>query len=41
MNSPAFGLNRFDFPTPDAFAADVVRAESLGWDYAFVPDSQL
>jgi len=38
---PAFGLNRFDFRTPDAFAADVARAESLGWDYAFVPDSQL
>ncbi len=41
MNSPAFGLNRFDFSTPDAFAADVARAEALGWDYAFVPDSQL
>ena len=38
---PAFGLNRFDFRTPDAFALDVARAESLGWDYAFVPDSQL
>ena len=41
MNAPAFGLNRFDFSTPDAFATDVARAESLGWDYAFVPDSQL
>lgn len=38
---PAFGLNRFDFASPDAFAADVARAEALGWDYAFVPDSQL
>jgi len=41
MTVPAFGLNRFDFSTPDAFAADVARAEMLGWDYAFVPDSQL
>lgn len=39
--TPAFGLNRFDFASPDAFAADVARAEALGWDYAFVPDSQL
>ncbi|MQA01083.1 MAG: LLM class flavin-dependent oxidoreductase [Dehalococcoidia bacterium] len=37
----AFGLNRFDFATPDRFAVDVARAEALGWDYAFVPDSQL
>ena len=36
-----FGLNRFDFRTPDDFATDVARAESLGWDYAFIPDSQL
>ncbi|MEX2445909.1 MAG: LLM class flavin-dependent oxidoreductase, partial [Dehalococcoidia bacterium] len=41
MAIPAFGLNRFDFTTVDRFAADVVRAEALGWDYAFVPDSQL
>ena len=41
MNAPAFGLNRFDFSSPDAFAANVARAEALGWDYAFVPDSQL
>lgn len=39
--TPAFGLNRFDFATPDRFAADVARAEALGWEYAFVPDSQL
>ena len=41
MSMPAFGLNRFDFSTPQNFAADVARAEQLGWDYAFVPDSQL
>lgn len=41
MSMPAFGLNRFDFSTPANFAADVARAEALGWDYAFVPDSQL
>jgi len=41
MSMPAFGLNRFDFSTPAHFAADVARAEQLGWDYAFVPDSQL
>lgn len=41
MKSPAFGLNRFDFSTPNLFAEDVKRAEDLGWDYAFVPDSQL
>jgi len=41
MNMPAFGLNRFDFSTPAAFAEDVARAEQLGWDYAFVPDSQM
>lgn len=41
MSTPAFGLNRFDFSTPDRFATDVAYAESLGWDYAFVPDSQL
>lgn len=36
-----FGLNRFDFASPARFAADVARAETLGWDYAFIPDSQL
>ncbi len=40
MKVPSFGLNRFDFSTPDAFARDVARAESLGWDYALVADSQ-
>jgi 5,10-methylenetetrahydromethanopterin reductase len=38
---PRFGLNRFDSRSIDAFAADVRRAEQLGWDAAFQPDSQL
>src|SRR5262244_474785 len=38
---PRFGLNRFDARSVDAFAADVRRAELLGWDAAFQPDSQL
>jgi 5,10-methylenetetrahydromethanopterin reductase len=38
---PRFGLNRFDARSVDAFAADVRRAEQLGWDAAFQPDSQL
>jgi 5,10-methylenetetrahydromethanopterin reductase len=38
---PRFGLNRFDVRSVDAFAADVRRAEALGWDGAFLPDSQL
>ena len=38
---PVFGLNRFDYTSPLAFAADVRRAESLGWDYAFIPSSPL
>jgi hypothetical protein len=38
---PRFGLNRFDARTVDAFAVDVRRAETLGWDVAFQPDSQL
>jgi 5,10-methylenetetrahydromethanopterin reductase len=32
---PAFGLNRWDLSSPAAFAADVRRAEELGWDHAF------
>jgi 5,10-methylenetetrahydromethanopterin reductase len=39
--SPRFGLNRFDSRSVAAFAADVRRAETLGWDAAWVPDSQL
>jgi 5,10-methylenetetrahydromethanopterin reductase len=38
---PRFGLNRFDASSVEAFAADVHRAEVLGWDAAFQPDSQL
>ena len=41
MTLPRFGLNRFDARSVDAFAADVRRAEALGWDAAFQPDSQL
>jgi len=38
---PRFGLNRFDARSVAAFAADVRRAEALGWDAALQPDSQL
>ena len=41
MTIPRFGLNRFDARSVDAFAADVERAERLGWDAALQPDSQL
>ena len=41
MTAPRFGLNRFDARSVDAFAADVRRAEELGWDAALQPDSQL
>src|SRR5260370_31089683 len=41
MKIPRFGLNRFDARSVDAFAADVKRAEALGWDAALQPDSQL
>jgi 5,10-methylenetetrahydromethanopterin reductase len=41
LTTPRFGLNRFDSRSVDAFAADVHRAESLGWDAALQPDSQL
>jgi 5,10-methylenetetrahydromethanopterin reductase len=41
MKLPRFGLNRFDARSVDLFAADVRRAESLGWDAAWQPDSQL
>jgi 5,10-methylenetetrahydromethanopterin reductase len=40
-SAPRFGLNRFDARSVEAFAADVRRAETLGWDAAFQPDSQL
>src|SRR3954464_11348857 len=41
MLVPKFGLNRFDARSVSAFAQDVQRAERLGWDVAFQPDSQL
>ncbi len=41
MITPRFGLNRFDSRSVDVFAADVQRAERLGWDAALQPDSQL
>ena len=41
MNVPRFGLNRFDSRSVDLFATDVRRAETLGWDAALQPDSQL
>ncbi len=41
MLVPQFGLNRFDWRSIDHFAADVLRAEQLGWDHALIPDSQL
>ena len=41
MNIPKFGINRQNADSPAAFAADVARIESLGWDVAWLPDSQL
>jgi 5,10-methylenetetrahydromethanopterin reductase len=41
VRAPRFGLNRFNSRSVDAFAADVKRAEDIGWDAAFQPDSQL
>src|SRR5436190_22281102 len=41
MKIPRFGLNRFDARSVDGFAADVRRAEALGWDAALQPDSQV
>jgi alkanesulfonate monooxygenase SsuD/methylene tetrahydromethanopterin reductase-like flavin-dependent oxidoreductase (luciferase family) len=41
MMLPKFGLNRFDYSSPQAFARDAKRAEDLGWDYAFIPSSPL
>jgi 5,10-methylenetetrahydromethanopterin reductase len=41
MTLPRFGLNRFDARSVATFAADVRRAETLGWDAALQPDSQL
>ena len=41
IHIPKFGLNRNDTSSMSAFAADVVRAEEVGWDCVFLPDSQL
>ena len=41
MRIPRFGINRQDANSVAAFAADVVRIEALGWDAAWLPDSQL
>ena len=41
MRSPKFGINRQDAESPARFAADIARIESLGWDCAWLPDSQL
>ena len=38
---PKFGINRQDAESPARFAADIARLESLGWDCAWLPDSQL
>ena len=35
--TPEFGLNRFDWTSTEAFAADVRRAEDLGFGYALIP----
>ena len=36
-DAPAFGLNRFDWTSTEAFVADIQRAEEVGWDYALIP----
>ena len=41
IHIPKFGLNRHDTSSISAFATDVARAEEVGWDCAFLPDSQL
>ena len=41
MTLPSFGLNRFDSRSVAAFATDARRAEDLGWDVVWLPDSQL
>lgn len=41
MNIPQFGINRQDARSVAAFAADAARIEALGWDAAWLPDSQL
>ncbi len=41
IHIPKFGINRNNTSSISAFAHDVMRAEALGWDCAFLPDSQL
>tara|TARA_B100000686_G_scaffold270331_1_gene286656 strand:+ start:4745 stop:5830 length:1086 start_codon:yes stop_codon:yes gene_type:complete len=41
MRIPKFGLNRNDASSVATYAKDVTRAESCGWDAAWLPDSQL
>ncbi len=36
-NAPQFGLNRFDWTSTEAFAADIQRAEEVGFGYALIP----
>ena len=36
-STPAFGLNRFDWTSTEAFVADIARAEELGFGYALIP----
>lgn len=41
MPAPKIGLNRFDWRSPQTFAADVARAEKLGWGWALIPASSM
>lgn len=41
MMTPHLGLNRWDWRTPASFAAEVTRAEELGFDHAFLPVNPL
>ena len=41
MRVPKFGLNSNDASSVATYAKDVARAESCGWDAAWLPDSQL
>ena len=41
MPAPKIGLNRFDWRSPQTFAADVARAEELGWGWALIPASSM
>src|SRR5690242_13392287 len=41
MSRLTFGLNRRPFATISAFVETVRREEELGFDYAWIPDSQM